>query len=612
MTRLPVVQPSAPAPKYVATAADVRLSGQFYGEEREGGDTYRWMGSQGRLDWAPLPQRRFLEFWTLSEFRDLSQHLIVSSGDVTQEFPLPVGWAPMSIVVPAEASGVDLRVNKLFPRAYYPSDRRTLAIRVRGVRLHEDEDRHAAVARQYENVRLNQEEVLAGRVALASTPPSLGIDLHGVCNVKPPCVYCDWDASKQQEGDRVDVPFTRETLQEWGAFFDNSVSLINCSIGEPFMMRNLDDLLDVFSRTGKQLQMTTNGQILTDRNIQRIVGLPIDLYVSLDAATAETYAKLRNNTFDRLVNNLRRLILAKGGPRRPPYIHLVFMPMRCNVHELEAFVRLAADLQVDRMVLRPLNYSDTMTLEWDRAGYHFEYKNELLPFKELVQASARAAHLCRELGVELADQMDFGGKVEELFPEEFDAASAGTASARVEDASTAAPAEPAPPPAPALAVDDEAAPVSAAAEPPTAAPLPSLGVESTVACLEPWKSLYILRRGVLPCCYGGEPIAPMEGYRDAWNSPMIQDIRRELLHGRFHDYCLRSTSCPVVRKSEKAALLPASQRRRMLVRRIWARVNRDTGGWPERRVYTPLVRTFKRVRGKLVSRPGAATSTSAR
>jgi MoaA/NifB/PqqE/SkfB family radical SAM enzyme len=285
------------------------------------------------------------------------------------------------------------------------------------------------------------------------------------------------------------------------------------------------------------------------------------------------------------------------------------MPMRCNVHELEAFVRLAADLQVDRMVLRPLNYSDTMALEWDRAGYHFEYKNELLPFKELVRASARAASLCRELGVELADQMDFGGKVEELFPEAFDAAPAGAASAPVENASLAPSAERAP--APAAGVDDAASPAQAAAELLTEEPLPSLGAESPVACLEPWKSLYILRRGVLPCCYGGEPIAPMEGYRDAWNSPMIQDIRRELLHGRFHDYCLRSTSCPVVRKSEKAALLPASQRRRMFVRRIWARVNRDTGGWPERRVYSPLVRTFKRVRGKL-ARSGAATSTSAR
>ena len=58
------------------------------------------------------------------------------------------------------------------------------------MRLHADAERHAALVRQYENTRLNQQEVMAGRTALTSTPPSLGIDLHGVCNVKPPCVYC--------------------------------------------------------------------------------------------------------------------------------------------------------------------------------------------------------------------------------------------------------------------------------------------------------------------------------------------------------------------------------------------------------------------------------------
>ena len=174
------------------------------------------------------------------------------------------------------------------------------------------------MARQYANACHNQRERLDGRVHLESTPPTLGIDLHGACNVKPPCVYCEWDFSKQQEGDHVDVPFSRETLRDWGAFFDNSVTLINCSIGEPFMMKNLDDLLDIFGRTGKTLQMTTNGQILTDRNIQKIVGLPIDLYVSLDAATPDTYATLRNNTFDRLLGNLRRLIAAKGGKGRAP------------------------------------------------------------------------------------------------------------------------------------------------------------------------------------------------------------------------------------------------------------------------------------------------------
>jgi sulfatase maturation enzyme AslB (radical SAM superfamily) len=326
------------------------------------------MGERGALTFEPAAYPRFLECRVLSEFRDLSQHLLVTTGAATVSFPLVAGWAPLSIAVPAGIGSIGLRVNKIFPREYYPRDTRTLAIRLRDVRLHADPDRHAAIARQYANARANLQELNDRRTMLTSTPPALGIDLHGACNVKPPCVYCEWEGSKQQEGDRTSVPFTRDTLHEWGPFFVNSVTLINCSIGEPFMMKNLDELLDIFGRTGKTLQMTTNGQILTERNIQKIVGLPIDLYVSLDAATAATYARLRNDTFDKLVANLRRLIQAKGGRRKPPFIHLVFMPMKANLHELEAFMHLAADLEVDRAVLRPLNYSDSTALNWDRAG----------------------------------------------------------------------------------------------------------------------------------------------------------------------------------------------------------------------------------------------------
>ncbi|HWP67026.1 MAG TPA: radical SAM protein, partial [Candidatus Limnocylindria bacterium] len=409
-----------PLPLFLATAVEACFDEGFYAEEHDGEYGFRWMSGRGLLRFAPDADERYLELWVLSEFRDLSQHLIVTAGGRTHDCPLPQGWAPLSLPLPGGVDAAELRASKIFPQAYHPADPRTLSVRIRDARLHKDPERHERIRRQSENTRLNLEELLAGRTALRSTPPSLGIDLHGACNVKPPCVYCEWDYSKRLEGSNAEVPFTPETLREWGEFFDNAASLVNCSIGEPFMMRNLDELLDVFGHAGKALEITTNGQILTDRNIQKLVGRPIDLYVSLDAATPETYARLRNDTFEKILRNLRRLVEAKGGRGRLPRVHLVFMPMRCNLGELDAFVRLCAELNVDRMVLRPLNYSDSVTLDWERAGYHFQYTKELLPFETLVRASGRAARLARELGVELADQMDFGGAMRDLFREAYE------------------------------------------------------------------------------------------------------------------------------------------------------------------------------------------------
>jgi hypothetical protein len=251
-------------------------------------------------------------------------------------------------------------------------------------------------------------------------------------------------------------------------------------------------------------------------------------------------------------------------------VHLVFMPMRANVHELERFVRIAADLHVDRMVLRPLNDSPSVNLDWERAGYRYQYQKELLPFDELVRVSGRTAELCRRYGVELADQMDFGGTMGEQFEQLYEE---GRRSVRV-PAASACPsgAEPVRAVSGSIQPAVEREPVAL----PASEPPPSLGRERQPACTEPWKSLYILRRGVFPCCYGGAPVASMDRYREAWNAPVVQAIRAELVQGRFHDYCLRSPACPIVRKSLEARTLPARQRVRLRARRWLAGLDRAT------------------------------------
>ena len=590
MRMLPIVSADASAkeiPPFVASATPVSLSSGFYEAERDELDVFHWMLQRGLLSFAPDEDERYLEMWVYSEFHDLSQELTVACGVSRGRFNLIGGWAPLSVPISGGTDGAVLEVNKIFPPSYYRSDHRTLAIRVRPPTLHKDSERHAHIQRQYGNAALNVSELRAGRTRMEATPTNLGIDLHGVCNVKPPCVYCEWDYSKDQEGANVDVPFTRETLEGWGEFFQNSINLVNCSIGEPFMMRNFDELLDIFGNTGKVLEMTTNGQILTERNIQKLLGRRIYLYVSLDAATPQTYARLRNDTFENILRNVRRLIHAKGGPGQLPHLYLVFMPMRANVHELDAFIRLCADLAVDRLILRPLNYSENTDLDWQRVGYHFQYRKELLPFDELVRVSGRAAELCGRLGVPLSDQMDFGGMMQELFSDGFDegrrAAVVAPSAAAVVTAETTRPVTSTGHGSTGGPVEASGAPTKTAQAAPVAEAslaeeaLPSLGTERAPACLEPWKSLYILRRGVFPCCYGGGPIAGMDEYKQAWNSSLMQGIRSELLRGRFHTYCLRSPACPIVRKSQHASTLPFSQALRLYATHLYFSLDRITG-----------------------------------
>ncbi len=288
MTRLPMTLPEAPArrlPPYLATAAPVAFGSGFFDEEVDGLGRFRWMGLSARLAFAPEPDARYLELWVLSEFHDLSQELVCAADRHQERFSLIAGWAPLAVTVPPGSDHLDLAVNKLFPREYYPGDGRSLAVRLRPAFVHRDPTRHAHIRRQYENGVHNVREMLQGRAALDSTPVSLGIDLYGVCNVKPPCVYCEWDYNKDLEGPFVDAPFTVDTLREWGPLFDNSVSLVNCSIGEPFMMRNFDDLLDAFGDSGDRVCGAQHVQVLRAQD-ERPVVLSADQLEPLERASA--------------------------------------------------------------------------------------------------------------------------------------------------------------------------------------------------------------------------------------------------------------------------------------------------------------------------------------
>lgn len=346
------------------------------------------------------------------------------------------------------------------------------------------------------NKELNWEEFVGGKSILKSYPQKLGIDLYGKCNFKPACVYCDFDYAKKFEGKNAHLPFDKEFMKKLGPFFDKSSGLINCSIGEPFLSKNIQEVLETIEKKGKWLEMSTNGLLLTPKNRKAVLGKNISLYISLDAATKETFAKIRTPYFEQIIKNIKQLSKEKKKTGGWPKINLVFMPMKVNIKELEDFVKLCSDLKVDKMILRPLNANPPNKENKERGNYKFKYQEELIPFEDMIEVSKRAKKYADKYGVELANQLNFGF-----------ANINNPISKRKKDT-------------------------------PYKRPL----------CSEPWTNFYILRRGVSPCCYGYAPIAEMKDFKKIWNGLKLQNIRKNLAKGKLSSYCLKSNSCPITQK----------------------------------------------------------------
>ncbi|WP_367781436.1 hypothetical protein [Mesorhizobium marinum] len=89
--------------------------------------------------------------------------------------------------------------------------------------------------------------------------------------------------------------------------------------------------------------------------------------------------------------------------------------------------------------------------------------------------------------------------------------------------------------------------------------------DGTPICSEPWKTAYLLDRGIMPCCYGREAMIPWQDIDEsqlesslhaAFNSQPMVELRRDLSQGRLGKYCDRAQGCPIVKQMAKR---PATQ-----------------------------------------------------
>ena len=136
----------------------------------------------------------------------------------------------------------------------------------------------------------------------------------------------------------------------------NSVGVSYC--GEPLLNKEIFTMIRYAADKGMLVSMLTNG-ILLNANARKGVldsGLHF-MAISMDGATKETYEAIRiGASFERLVENIRLLVKERNlRGQESPSIDLQMVVTKRNIHEIDAFERLARDLGVERAYLKSLH-----------------------------------------------------------------------------------------------------------------------------------------------------------------------------------------------------------------------------------------------------------------
>jgi len=112
--------------------------------------------------------------------------------------------------------------------------------------------------------------------------------------------------------------------------------------GEPFLAPIFDEMLDDMLKTGKRLNVITNGTIFRPDQIERLVRTPSVIVVSLDGTTNETMEYVRGISLDRVLEFLDTIKQFMDRGAHPEFmLQISYVVMRSNIEQMTDCVELA-------------------------------------------------------------------------------------------------------------------------------------------------------------------------------------------------------------------------------------------------------------------------------
>jgi MoaA/NifB/PqqE/SkfB family radical SAM enzyme len=235
------------------------------------------------------------------------------------------------------------------------------------------------------NRRIWQQEFRDGVTQVKSKPSWLSLETTAICNLR--CVQCPReDPSTRFVETEMDESIADKILPN----LPYVTHLQLFGLGEPLLSKLFWKLIeDNRSKEIDRVSVNSNGTLFSERNVDRLLRSNLNfINVSLDAATAYTYRKIRGGNFDKVVGGIKRLtacrqdLRASGELGRADFTVWMNMTLMVeNIRELPLFMALAHEVGVDAVDVWHMNMrSDDTTRNWrlTHDGWTFVYDEQHL------------------------------------------------------------------------------------------------------------------------------------------------------------------------------------------------------------------------------------------
>lgn len=254
-------------------------------------------------------------------------------------------------------------------------------------------------------------------------PIYMEVSPAGACNHR--CVYCGLDFMGYRPK-FLDAEVFKERLTEMGKLGVRSI--MYAGEGEPFMHHDMPALINHTKSSGIDAAVTTNGVLFTKETADSALGSIEWIKVSINGATADTYAKIHRSKpgdFDRVIENMSYAAALRkaGGHRCAMGMQLLLLPENCR--EAAMLARLARDIGMDYLVVKPysqhpkskttkyssVKYSDYEYLADELAEFNTDDFSVIFRIKTMRKWDAKARNYEHCLALPFWSYVDSGGNV---------------------------------------------------------------------------------------------------------------------------------------------------------------------------------------------------------
>ncbi|MBF0553151.1 MAG: radical SAM protein [Nitrospirae bacterium] len=179
--------------------------------------------------------------------------------------------------------------------------------------------------------------------------------------------------------------------------------------GEPLLSKHFMTILDDCLHRGIKVSTTTNGTLLTETTIEKLVKGSVNLTLSVDGATSDVFNYVRPNvSFNKIIKVLETINKYRVEYENNDFnLYINMVVMKSNIHQVEHIVELANKYGAKRIIFFNIGVGCSKKLKEEIPSLYPELINKYFP---------KALTLAKDYGIEACTPNLFFQKGEESEP----------------------------------------------------------------------------------------------------------------------------------------------------------------------------------------------------